>query len=88
MMLCASDSDALLLAAAELVGSGSGLLFESDASELDVGLVDVGFRESVHHAEGRIEVAEASRENVGEHLRSLNEIEVLKYHADAAANPP
>src|SRR5690606_13067963 len=82
----AGDADTLLLTTAE--GAGAFIRLRQDANALKVlqRTLAFGAREIVEQAIYGVDVAEASRHDVGDDAGAFDEVELLEDHADSTAN--
>ena len=74
------------LATAQLVGALRRFVSDANSCHLMDGLLDILPREAVDQAPGGVDVPQPPGQHVGEHRRAVDQIEVLKDHAESAAD--
>jgi hypothetical protein len=79
------DADALALAAGELVGALVHVILQSDSLEKLQGALDICTREYPENAAQRSNVTEAPGQHIVHYRHPLDQIELLKDHADVSA---
>jgi len=78
----------LLLPAGQLVGARARFLRDPHAGQVGHRAVHLTAGEVVHQRPGRGHVAQPPGEHIGEHGRSLHQVELLEDHADVPADFP
>src|SRR3972149_320029 len=78
------DAHALLLPAGKLVGAHSGFIRDPYTIQLMDGLLYILLGEVIDQAESWIDVAQPPGKDVGDHRRTVHQVEMLEHHPDLA----